>query len=153
MSLEVREEPEVRLITRLLGGKSVLSTGVKNRMSAHDAISRGLPASSVDHLLRSLRQLRSDPSLEKAVGIGKRTIQRRAGHGLLSPKQSERMWEFAGILSKATTVLGSQALAESWLASPALGLNGRRPLDLITTTTGAELVKELLERMEFGVYA
>jgi uncharacterized protein (DUF2384 family) len=32
-------------------------------------------------------------------------------------------------------------------------LNQRRPIDLLATTAGVELVEEFLERLEYGVYA
>ena len=52
----------------------------------------------------------------------------------------------------AIRVLGSRELAEHWLAQPALALDGQRPLDLLATAPGVEAVKDLLTRMEFGVY-
>jgi putative toxin-antitoxin system antitoxin component (TIGR02293 family) len=70
----------------------------------------------------------------------------------LSPEQSGRTWKFAEILAKAASVLGSQQAAESWLERPATGLDQRRPIDLLATPAGIELVEEFLERMEYGVY-
>ncbi len=57
--------------------------------------------------------------------------------------------EIAAIAEK---VLGTRELAESWISQPALALNGKRPMDLLTTTPGIEVVKALLTRLEFGVY-
>jgi putative toxin-antitoxin system antitoxin component (TIGR02293 family) len=56
------------------------------------------------------------------------------------------------ILAKATRVLGSQEEAEQWLKRPAIGLNRRRPIDLLTTRVGAKLVEIYLGRLEYGVY-
>ena len=61
----------------------------------------------------------------------------------------EAMQEVADM---ATRVLGTRELAEHWLTQPALALDGRRPLDMLTTADGIEAVKDLLTRMEFGVY-
>ena len=52
----------------------------------------------------------------------------------------------------AIRVLGSRELAEHWLTHSALALDGQRPLDLLTAAPGVEAVKDLLARMEFGVY-
>ncbi|CDZ67170.1 Hypothetical protein NGAL_HAMBI2605_54490 [Neorhizobium galegae bv. orientalis] len=71
----------------------------------------------------------------------------------LSQEQSGRAWKFAEILSKATDVLGTQAEAEQWLERPAIGLDQRRPIDLLGTPAGVELVEDYLERLEYGVYA
>ena len=62
------------------------------------------------------------------------------------------MWKFAEVLTKATSVLGSQQKAEEWLARPAQGLNGHRPIDLLATQTGTALVEQFLERLDYGVY-
>ena len=50
-------------------------------------------------------------------------------------------------------VLSSQEAAERWLSTPALGIDGRKPIDLLQSTEGTELVKTLLTRMDYGVYA
>jgi putative toxin-antitoxin system antitoxin component (TIGR02293 family) len=71
---------------------------------------------------------------------------------VMSHEQSGRTWKFAEILAKATTVFGSQERAEQWLERPATGLNRRRPIDLLSTPAGVELVEDFLERLEYGVY-
>ena len=40
-----------------------------------------------------------------------------------------------------------------YIARPAMGLDGHRPLDLLATPAGVELVEDFLERLEYGVYA
>jgi len=71
----------------------------------------------------------------------------------LDVDQSARLWSMAEILAKAEEVLGTRDEAEQWLSRPAMGLESRRPIDLMTTPQGAVLVKTLLDQMEFGVYA
>jgi putative toxin-antitoxin system antitoxin component (TIGR02293 family) len=56
----------------------------------------------------------------------------------------------AAILAKATRVLGSQYDAEEWLKRPAIGLDKRRPVDLLTTPAGVKLVDDYLGRLEYG---
>ena len=51
------------------------------------------------------------------------------------------------MLAKATEVLGNQQVAEEWLNRPAVGLDQRRPLDLLSTAVGAEMVERLLGRI------
>jgi putative toxin-antitoxin system antitoxin component (TIGR02293 family) len=66
---------------------------------------------------------------------------------------TRRTGKFAEILAKATTVFGSKQEAERWLEQPAIGLNQQRPVDLLVSPTGAQLVEDYLTRIEFGVYA
>ncbi|SEI14765.1 putative toxin-antitoxin system antitoxin component, TIGR02293 family [Rhizobium tibeticum] len=146
---------ELQKVAALLGGTRVLSRRLTSALDAHELLLHGLPASAVDHLVGSLVFIGKTESLEKAVGMSLRTWQRRrdAPTKPLSQEQSGRAWKFAEILSKATDVLGTQAEAEQWLERPAIGLDQRRPIDLLGTPAGVELVEDYLERLEYGVYA
>jgi putative toxin-antitoxin system antitoxin component (TIGR02293 family) len=149
------ETSELQKVSELLGGAKLLAASPKDALDAHDLIARGLPASALDHLVGRLIIIDKTDSLEKAVGMSLRTYQRRkdAPAKPLSQEQSGRAWKFAEILTKATAVFGSQAEAERWLESPAIGLDQRRPLDLLSTPAGVELVEDHLARLEYGVYA
>lgn len=94
----------------------------------------------------------------KVLNISSRTWHRiKAAKSELSKPldvdQSSRLWSMAEILAKAQEVLGTRAEAEQWLSQPAMGLDSRRPIELMATPQGADLVKTLLAQMEFGVYA
>ncbi|MDI1269255.1 MAG: MbcA/ParS/Xre antitoxin family protein [Polaromonas sp.] len=52
----------------------------------------------------------------------------------------------------AVEELGSIAAAEQWLMAPAMGLDQRRPVDLMQTIDGIAQVAQLLLRMRYGVY-
>lgn len=56
------------------------------------------------------------------------------------------------IIILAEQVLGSKNLAERWLTSPALALQGEVPINHIHTDSGRAAVEELLLRIEAGVY-
>lgn len=146
---------DLQRVAELLGGSRVLSRKVVSGLDAHELILRGLPASALDHLVGRLRILHKADSLEKAVGMSVRTYQRRkeAPSKPLSQEQSGRAWKFAEILAKASDVFGSQNEAEEWLERAAIGLDGRRPIDLLSTPAGIELVEDYLVRLEYGVYA
>jgi putative toxin-antitoxin system antitoxin component (TIGR02293 family) len=62
------------------------------------------------------------------------------------------MWQFAGVLAKATKVFGSRHEAELWMERPAIGLDQRRPIDLLETPAGAQVVGTFLGRLEYDVY-
>src|SRR5260370_30680582 len=70
----------------------------------------------------------------------------------LSKEQSGRTWKFAEILAKAIEVFGSREEASAWLERPAMGLEQRRPIDLLATPAGVKLVEDFLGRLEYGVY-
>ena len=148
------EAAEVQRVAELLGGVRVLRHRLKNALDVHEALASGLPGEALTHLIDNLVSLRDPASIEKAVGISRRTFQRRkvAPRKALSQEQSGRTWKFAEILAKATAVLGSQEEAEHWLERPAIGLDQRRPIDLLATPAGIGIVEEFLGRIEYGVY-
>lgn len=151
---QATDEQRLERIVDLLGGERVFRRRLRTPLDAHEQLLRGLPGRSLGYFLDNLRVLRWEGSVEKAIGMSLRTFQRRKDGGAkpLSNEQSGRTWKFAEILAKATSIFGSQEEAEQWLARPAMGLDGHRPLDLLATPAGVELVEDFLERLEYGVY-
>ncbi|MEA1673509.1 antitoxin Xre/MbcA/ParS toxin-binding domain-containing protein [Nitrospirillum sp. BR 11163] len=149
------EGTRLRRVTDLLGGPHVLKRMVRSPLEAHEMLAEGLPGPALNHLVDSLQVLGRTPSLEKAMGISLRTFQRRRETPAkpLSQEQSGRAWKFAEILARASAALGNQADAERWLEQPAMGLEQRRPIDLLSTPAGLDIVEDFLTRLEYGVYA
>ena len=110
---------------------------------------RGLPSRSVHLLLAALLILQRNPTLEKAMGVSLRTVQRKKA---LNSDQSGSTLKFAEIVAKATELFGSQQEAEEWLQRPAMSLDHRRPIELLATQAGRELVEDFLTRLKFGAY-
>ncbi|HEY4857683.1 MAG TPA: antitoxin Xre/MbcA/ParS toxin-binding domain-containing protein [Xanthobacteraceae bacterium] len=171
------EKTRLAEIAGLLGASRTLRKVPQNFLEAHEMLLRGLPAAALTHLVESFESLRWDESFAKAVGMSLRTYQRHASttakpgndkpisvrtsrdrkkksaEKLLSQEQSGRTWKLAEILTKATAVFGTQQEAEQWLERAAIGLDQRRPIDLLATPAGAKIVEDFLDRLEFGVYA
>jgi putative toxin-antitoxin system antitoxin component (TIGR02293 family) len=148
------QAPELQRVVELLGGRRVFGRFVRSQIEAHDLCLHGLPGTALNHLVETSATLKNNASFEKAVGMSLRTYQRRKGAPPrpLNQEQSGRTWKFAEILSKATAVLGARQEAEDWLERPALGLGGRRPIDLLATRPGVEMLEDHLTRLEYGVY-
>jgi putative toxin-antitoxin system antitoxin component (TIGR02293 family) len=155
MATAVREDgsvgagTELQRVADLLG----LRRKFKTALDVHEALVHGLPGAALAHLVGKLTTIHS-ASLEKAVGMSVRTFQRHkvAPSKPVSQEQSGRIWKFAEILAKGTVVFGSQLQAEQWLERPAIGLDRRRPIDLLATPAGTQLVEDYLTRIAYGVY-
>lgn len=147
------ESERLRHIADLLGGPKVVGKYPADPLAAHELLERGLPNTAIKHLLEGMTTLAQN-SIEGAIGMSVRTRQRREKHPteLLSQDQAGRTWKLAEILARATSIFGSRTAAEQWLAQPASGLDRRRPIDLLTTPAGVELVEDFLGRIEYGVY-
>jgi putative toxin-antitoxin system antitoxin component (TIGR02293 family) len=58
----------------------------------------------------------------------------------------------ADILEKAVQVIGNEDNARKWLHSPKRVLNGKTPAEHAQAMEGAEEVRQILGRMEHGVF-
>lgn len=153
----VAEEAGLERTVELLGGLRTLHKKIRTPLDTHDLLHAGLPVRALDYLISGLHTLRrSDQTMELAVGISSRTYYRRKkdlGGKPLSREQSGRVWKFAEILARATELFGSQEAAERWLEAPTMGLDQRRPIDLLSTPAGVDTLETHLTRIEYGVYA
>lgn len=87
-----------------------------------------------------------------AIGVSERTLQRRSS-GRMGREVATVALDLAAITEQAESVLGSMKEAQRWLTTGAVALDGERPIDLLCTRQGADLVRDALVRMEHGVYA
>jgi putative toxin-antitoxin system antitoxin component (TIGR02293 family) len=148
------EPARLAKVAGLLGAPHTLRKVPRSALEAHEMLLRGLPTKALTHLVQNLVTLRWDESFAKAVGMSLRTYQRHSSATTkpLNPEQSARTWKLAEVLARATAVLGSKEAAEQWLEEPATGLDQRRPIDLLATPAGVELVENFLIRLDQGVY-
>jgi putative toxin-antitoxin system antitoxin component (TIGR02293 family) len=145
---------ELAKVAELLGGQQILRRPLRDQLEAHELLVRGLPGKALAHFVDNLVVLRWDDSFAKAVGMSLRTYQRHSLEGTkLNQEQSGRTWKLAEIIAKATEVFGSRKDAEEWLERPAIGLNQRRPIDLLASPAGVEMVENFLDQVDYGVYA
>ena len=152
---ETEEDAGIHRTVKLLGGKKTLRRSVRSRLDAHDLIMKGLPAPALEYLVNAVGILRAPHHrLEKAIGISVRTYQRRQEKPdqPLSPEQGGLAWTFAEVLGRAIDLFGSRAEAEEWFERPAMALDQRKPIELLSTPAGVESLQDHLTRLEYGVY-
>lgn len=145
-------EPNIleRTLKRLMGNRA---TKIRSAFEIHEMIERGLPSQDVIHFVESVNLFHDKKVVVKVIGMSERTLYRRVKKPEpLTAEQSSRTWRFAEILTKAEDVLGDPDEAQRWMNTPAMGLEGHKPIDLITTQVGYELVDDFLTRMDYGVY-
>jgi hypothetical protein len=53
----------------------------------------------------------------------------------------------------ADRIFGDEGKAEAWLERPNSGLSGQRPVELLKDELGAAVVREMLERIDHGIFA
>ena len=96
----------------------------------------------------------SDRTLLALLGINQRTLQRRRQlDSPLSPGDSANFLEIARVLAFVSSVFGEPEKAVRWLRRPNRALNGEVPLDLLATSTGRGMVRDVVGRIAHGVFA
>ncbi|WP_280564168.1 antitoxin Xre/MbcA/ParS toxin-binding domain-containing protein [Chromohalobacter sp. 48-RD10] len=118
----------------------------------HEALSEGIPY-QVYTKLASVSGL-ENKELARYVVIPPATLQRRAKAGRFSVDEGDRLYRFAEVYKSAIDLFeGDKEQASKWLLHPVRGLGGKRPVEMIATTAGAEAVLDLIGRLEHGVFA
>ena len=87
------------------------------------------------------------------IGMSESTYQRRKKEDRLTPGESEGVYRYAALLERANTVYGNGENARVWLNSTVRALGNRVPLEYARTEPGANLVMQMLGRLEHGSYS
>ncbi len=138
-------------VAKVLGGQKTLGKRVSSQQDLIAAVRRGLRISTLDAVIEELDASRSE--VLPALGIARRTMERRKLTGRLLPEESERVYRLAKILALAESVLGTKEKARHWLNAPNRALGNVTPFSLLETEAGADEVANILGRIEFGVYS
>lgn len=82
------------------------------------------------------------------------TIKRRLKNSeRFSTQESDAMYRLAMLMKLATELFNDEERALEWMKSSVYGLDGKRPLDMVSTTVDFEIVKDLIGRVEHGVFS
>lgn len=137
----------------LLGGALLLKHKPSSQAEIHAAVVEGIPYSVLFFLTANTKSL-SENDVASVLGVSTRTLRRQKEDPKKSmpPDLGSKTWLFAETLAKAEDVLGGRAEAEQWMKEEVMGLDGARPIDLLRTVQGANLVNHFLERLKYGVY-
>ncbi|WP_165395069.1 antitoxin Xre-like helix-turn-helix domain-containing protein [Thiomicrorhabdus indica] len=96
----------------------------------------------------------SQQLLIESLGLNRSTYSRRAKAGRLNQDESDKLYRFTEVLSNTIELFeGDKVAAKNWLQSPVKGLGERAPIDMIKTQSGSEMVLQLIERLEEGVFS
>lgn len=96
----------------------------------------------------------SDQEWSSFLNINIRTMQRykSSPHHVFKPIQSERIFELAEVVTLGDEVFDSRDHFIIWLNSPCLAFGNEKPIDLLDSSYGKDLVMAELQRIEYGVF-
>lgn len=84
--------------------------------------------------------------------LAERTLQRYALKDYLPVHVSEQIIQWAQLLAFGRSVFSTEAVFQDWMRQPNRALGENRPMDLLDTRQGVELLLQLLGQIEHGVY-
>lgn len=106
-----------------------------------------------DVIAALLRQGLTDGEVHALI-IPRRTLtHRKHRREPLSREESDRAVRVARLTALAETVFGDRDRAFRWLRAPKRRFDGKAPLALLVTETGARLIEEMLYQIDDGIFA
>lgn len=107
---------------------------------------------------KDLEKLKSRTALDydklsKALSVTRATLINKKGTEKFSPALTERMISLADIYSYGYEVFEDESRFNSWMFRPNNALGGKMPYDVIDNQFGREEVKNIIGRIDYGVYS
>jgi len=126
---------------------------VKNRTELVAQIHHGFRVTVIEKLANEL-QLPLQTLLKVArIAPATLTRRRKSTSRLLSAEESDRIYRIASAYGNTVQLFeGDADSARRWLSEPAKALAGNSPLQYLDTEAGANEVRDLIGRLEHGVY-
>lgn len=133
----------------LLGGTRIFHKRRMVPLDWIDAVRRGFPVLAVDAFGRNINATNAE--LAQILGVSPRALALRRTKGSLTPAESGRLFRVVKVVVRAEDVFGKLATGVAWLKAANISLGGVAPISLLDTETGAELVTNILSRIEYGI--
>lgn len=92
-------------------------------------------------------------NLSNILGTTKTTIHNKKDDDKFSPAVSEKIIALADLYEFGYTVFEDKLNFQKWIQTPNKALGSRKPLELLDTIFGIEEVKNIIGRIEHGVYS
>lgn len=116
-----------------------------------DTIKEGISKSELENL-KEQTELDYE-TLSKVLAVTKATLHNKKGRERFDAFVSERILLLADIYSYGYAVFKEKEKFNRWMKSPIRALGYGRPIDLCDTVYGIDEVKNLIGRIEYGVYS
>jgi putative toxin-antitoxin system antitoxin component (TIGR02293 family) len=134
----------------ILGGPAVVGEPVLNDLQMIGLIRRGLRRRALDQLAE--RSELTPPILAAALDLSIRTLQRYGPEQRLGADATDRLVHLATLYAEGFDTFG-EAKFRIWMNSPILALGNRKPVEFIDSITGIRLLRDILGRINHGVFS
>lgn len=143
-------QPVLERVFRKLGGHQALGTDVSSEADLARLVGRGIRLVVLGHIEKAGF---SKQEIENLI-IPARTLRhRKTKREPLSLEESDRVVRLARIQALAEDVFGNTNKANQWLREKLGVLDGKSPLEVARTESGARLIEEVLAKLDWGAAA
>jgi putative toxin-antitoxin system antitoxin component (TIGR02293 family) len=135
---------------RILGGKEFMPKAPASSYDLVLASSKGISKQAV----LNLADVMDIPMKDMAglLNLSYKTLGRKRRTDLLDSLVSSLSIEIAGTIANGLSVFEDSNKLKRWLQKENRALSGRKPIELLNTPTGINMVNRVLGRIEEGVY-
>ena len=114
-------------------------------------IKNGIPKKSLDNTMQMMGFTLDQ--MAAVLHVSERTLRRYAPSDALNIEQSERIVELNNLYQYGSEVFGNIDAFKIWIESPLLALGQQAPKQFLDTSYGILMLKNILGRIERGVYS
>lgn len=158
-SVKKEEDKELRLHIRRLAktrnieqGRMTYSGFLSDKLLLAESAKKGVP-------IRLFKEIKSNSPFDDKqwsgfLDINIRTLQRyrKDDDHVFRPIQSEKILELAEVVSLGNELFDTPEKFSLWLNTPSIALGDNKPIDLLDTSFGKDMVISELSRIEHGVF-
>ena len=152
---KIKEDPTSLVEEAAIAYQMPLKVGyIPNAHSEIDIlnlIKKGVPKKALDKTMQMM-----DFSLDEMstiLHVSERTLRRYDDKSNLNIEQSERIIELNKLYQFGIEVLGSLDNFKIWINSPILALGQQKPKEFLDTSLGITMLKNILGRIQYGVFS
>jgi putative toxin-antitoxin system antitoxin component (TIGR02293 family) len=114
-------------------------------------IKGGLKSKSIKSFIKHSNLTQKQVS--RLIHISERTLQRNAPEKVINIGISEKLVELTRLFHKGIEVFNDKEKFNTWLFRPNKSLEDQKPIELIETSLGIDLVFDELLKIEHGVFS
>jgi putative toxin-antitoxin system antitoxin component (TIGR02293 family) len=126
-----------------------LKENIRTQFDMVELGGKGVPKGAISRLAKHLSIGLQE--MAPILSVNLRTIQRYDPEKVFNRSVSERILRIALVVSKGEDIFGSGEQFNFWLKEPNRALADKKPLDLLVSDFGIDLVLEELGRIEHGI--
>lgn len=138
-------------VSEILMEPAVAYAATGNRLDLVTLSRKGIKKEGLLKLAKILQL--SIKEIAALLPVTERTLQRRDPGSRLSPAVSEQVILITELTGEGSQVFGGIKPFVQWLKEENTALGGQKPLALLDTAIGIQLITDQLGKLQYGVYS